>query len=139
MPATPSAESQRTENARTSAEDDVTELPTLIAPLMDFVASASRTKVARAWVGENIDGLVQAAARWAQMTPENEEDWAADANLFVAQEDDETVAYSVRVAVFDLLGVSIACSLISRAGADENLVVARDVPCSSSPRTRCRS
>ncbi|VDB86276.1 unnamed protein product [Peniophora sp. CBMAI 1063] len=93
---------------RTSAEDDVTELPTLIAPLMDFVASASRTKVARAWVGENLDNLIQAAARWAQMTPENEEDWAADANLFVAQEDDETVAYSVRVAVFDLLGSLLA-------------------------------
>lgn len=103
---------------RTSAEDDVTELPTLIAPLMDFVASASRTKVARAWVGENIDGLVQGAARWAQMTPENEEDWAADANLFVAQEDDETVAYSVRVAVFDLLGVGASLIFLVRCDVD---------------------
>jgi len=31
--------------------------------------------------------------------------WANDANVFIAQESDETQAYSVRVAGFDLLGV----------------------------------
>jgi importin-9 len=35
-----------------------------------------------------------------------EETWASNANAFVAQEFDETQAYSVRVAGFDLLAVS---------------------------------
>jgi hypothetical protein len=41
------------------------------------------------------------------MTRENEEEWVADANAFVAEEDDEAQAYSTRVAVFDLLGVRV--------------------------------
>ena len=36
-----------------------------------------------------------------------EESWATDANAFVAQEDDETLSYSVRIAGFDLLGASL--------------------------------
>lgn len=36
------------------------------------------------------------------------ETWASNANIFVAQEDDDTQPYSVRVAGFDLLDVSIA-------------------------------
>lgn len=34
-----------------------------------------------------------------------EEEWAADANLFISQEEDDTQAYSVRVAIFELLSV----------------------------------
>ena len=34
-----------------------------------------------------------------------EEEWAADANLFISHEDDDTQVYSVRVAVFDLFSV----------------------------------
>jgi hypothetical protein len=34
-----------------------------------------------------------------------EEVWATNANAFVAQEDDDTQAYSIRVAGFDLLAV----------------------------------
>lgn len=36
-----------------------------------------------------------------------EETWATNANAFVAQEDDETLSYSVRIAGFDLLGASL--------------------------------
>lgn len=35
-----------------------------------------------------------------------EDTWATNANAFVAQEDDETQTYSVRIAGFDLLGVN---------------------------------
>ena len=34
-----------------------------------------------------------------------EEEWAADANIFISQEEDDTQAYSVRVAIFELLTV----------------------------------
>src|SRR5712691_4758626 len=34
-----------------------------------------------------------------------EEEWAADANIFISQEEDDTQAYSVRVAIFELLSV----------------------------------
>ncbi len=34
-----------------------------------------------------------------------EEEWAADANVFISQEDDDTQAYSIRAAVFDLFSV----------------------------------
>ena len=36
-----------------------------------------------------------------------EEEWANNANAFVAQESDDTLSYSVRMAGFDLLGVSL--------------------------------
>jgi hypothetical protein len=36
-----------------------------------------------------------------------EEEWAADANMFISQEEDDTQLYSVRVAVFDLLSVCL--------------------------------
>ena len=42
-----------------------------------------------------------------------EETWATNANAFVAQEDDETSSYSVRIAGFDLLGASLHRSLMS--------------------------
>jgi hypothetical protein len=34
-----------------------------------------------------------------------EEEWAADTNLFISHEDDDAQVYSVRVAVFDLFSV----------------------------------
>ncbi|KAA1471630.1 ARM repeat-containing protein [Dentipellis sp. KUC8613] len=90
------------------------ELPRLAAPLVDFVSAVARGGRARAWFEESgrLGAVVDAAVKWAQMTSENEDDWASDANLFVSQEDDDTQAYSVRVAVFDLLS-----SLLQRAPA----------------------
>jgi hypothetical protein len=41
----------------------------------------------------------------ANVCKSKEETWATNANAFVAQEEDETQAYSVRVAGFDLLAV----------------------------------
>lgn len=80
---------------------------------------------ARDWLeGVNLSGLVIAIFNLAQMTDddvnvfflwypnlwlttEQEATWAENANAFVAQEEDETQSYSVRVAGFDLLGVGI--------------------------------
>ncbi|KAI0066668.1 ARM repeat-containing protein [Artomyces pyxidatus] len=87
-----------------SSEGEPIELSKLAAPLIDFVSSVARGTKARAWFEQgNLAALVDVLVKWAQMTKENEEEWATDANLFVSQEDDETQAYSVRVAVFDLL------------------------------------
>ncbi|TFY66382.1 hypothetical protein EVG20_g4698, partial [Dentipellis fragilis] len=95
-----------------SEDGENVELTRLAAPLVDFVSAVARGGRARAWFEENgrLGTVVDAAVKWAQMTSENEDDWASDANLFVSQEDDETQAYSVRVAVFDLLS-----SLLQRA------------------------
>lgn len=80
---------------------------------------------ARDWLeGANLSGLVIAVFNLVQMTDDDvnviflwhrnlwlttkqEATWAENANAFVAQEEDETQSYSVRVAGFDLLGVGI--------------------------------
>lgn len=49
-------------------------------------------------------GLVDALLRFTQMTREDEENWSSDPNAFVADEDDEAEAYSLRSAGHDLLG-----------------------------------
>ncbi|KAI0275362.1 ARM repeat-containing protein [Gloeopeniophorella convolvens] len=94
-----------------SSEGVPIELHKLIAPLVDFVSAATRRSKARVSFEDGTLGrLVDTLVQWAQMTRENEEEWAADANLFISQEDDDTQAYSIRVAVFDLLA-----SLLSNA------------------------
>lgn len=47
-----------------------------------------------------------------------EETWASNANVFVAQEDDVTQSYSVRVAGFDLLSVGMLSSSLFRTHGD---------------------
>lgn len=109
-------------------EDEPQELTRLMAALIDFVSSVARGGKAKSWFetdqnqagGNNLAPLVTMLVRWAQMTRDNEEEWAEDANLFVAQEEDETQAYSVRVAVFDLF---LVCGplRISRTRTDDYL------------------
>ncbi|KAH9962326.1 ARM repeat-containing protein [Russula compacta] len=92
-----------------SSEGEAIELYKLITPVLDFVTMATRQSKARvSFDQETLGKLVDALVRWAQMTKENEEEWAADANLFISQEEDDTQAYSVRVAVFDLLSSLLA-------------------------------
>ena len=111
-----------------SSEGEPIELYKLAAPLVDFVTGATRQSKARVSFDEGtLAQLVDALVQWGQMTKENvrcapkcfffflhelndcvfiqEEEWAADANVFVSQEDDDTLAYSIRAAVFDLLSV----------------------------------
>ncbi|KAI9510750.1 ARM repeat-containing protein [Russula earlei] len=87
-----------------SSEGEPIELYRLITPLVDFVTGATRQSKARVAFDEGTLGKwVDALVQWAQMTKENEEQWAADANMFISQEEDDTQVYSVRIAVFDLL------------------------------------
>ncbi|KAL0575020.1 hypothetical protein V5O48_006949 [Marasmius crinis-equi] len=95
-----------TETVPPSSEDEPVSLPQLITSTMDFVASIARGGRARDWFnGERAAALVSAVFNYIQMTDEDEETWANNANAFVAQEDDDLVNYSVRVAGLDLLTV----------------------------------
>ncbi|TFK26759.1 ARM repeat-containing protein [Coprinopsis marcescibilis] len=91
-----------------TSEDESVDLPQLICPTLDFISAAMRGRKARGWfTGDNLSLLVSAVFNLTQVTDEDEETWANNANAFIAQEEDETVQYSVRVAGFDLLGVLI--------------------------------
>ncbi|TRM70438.1 armadillo-type protein [Schizophyllum amplum] len=102
-----------TESPPPSSEDETIHLPQLICPILDFLSSVIRGGKAKAWFeGDNLTAVISAVFNYAQMTDEDEETWASNANAFVAQEDDETQEYSVRVAGFDVLAV-----LMEREGA----------------------
>ncbi|KAF5384768.1 hypothetical protein D9615_001050 [Tricholomella constricta] len=101
------------ESAPRSSEDEAIELPQLICPILDFAAAVTRGGKAKEWfTTENLNALIDAVCDFVQMTDEDEEAWANNANAFVAQEEDETQTYSVRVAGFDFLG-----SLVDRSPA----------------------
>ncbi|KAF7302737.1 ARM repeat-containing protein [Mycena chlorophos] len=94
------------ESAPTSSENESIELPQLICPIFDFMGAVTRGGRYKSWFEEgnsNLSGLIAAIFNFLQMTHEDEETWATNPNAFVAQEDDETQQYSVRVAGFDLL------------------------------------
>ncbi|KAF8634940.1 hypothetical protein AX15_000671 [Amanita polypyramis BW_CC] len=87
-----------------TSEDETIELPQLIVPIIDFVSNIARGGKAKGWFDvQHFPALVSAIFRFTQMTEEDEETWAANPNAFVAQEDDETQPYSVRISSFDLL------------------------------------
>ncbi|KAI0778993.1 ARM repeat-containing protein [Trametes elegans] len=91
-----------------SSEDESIELTHLVCPMLDFVANVARSGKAKAWYeGANLTSLIGAVFSWVQMTSEDEEEWANNANAFVAQESDDTLSYSVRMAGFDLLAVLV--------------------------------
>ncbi|KAI0721417.1 ARM repeat-containing protein [Cerioporus squamosus] len=89
-----------------SSEDETIELTHLVCPMLDFFANVARSGRAKDWFeGNNLTGLIGAVFSWVQMTSDDEEEWANNANAFVAQESDDTLSYSVRMAGFDLLSV----------------------------------
>ncbi|TEB38615.1 ARM repeat-containing protein [Coprinellus micaceus] len=89
-----------------TSEDETVELTQLICPVLDFLASVVRGGKARSWfVNDHLSALIVSVFKLAQMT--DEDTWTNNANAFIAQEDDETQQYSVRVAGFDLLGTLI--------------------------------
>ncbi|KAH9046970.1 ARM repeat-containing protein [Lactarius deliciosus] len=101
-----------------SSEGEPIELYKLIAPLVDFVTGATRQSKARvSFDDETLAQLVDASVQWSQMTKENEEEWAADANVFISQEDDDTQMYSIRAAVFDLLSSLLTNAPVQTASA----------------------
>lgn len=93
--------------------------------MLDFIANVVRSGKAKDWFeGPNLSGLISNVFSWVQMTSDDvssysrgstvleanttiqEEEWVNNANAFVAQESDDTLFYSVRMAGFDLLAVS---------------------------------
>ncbi|PBL00281.1 ARM repeat-containing protein [Armillaria gallica] len=91
-----------------SSEDEPVHLSHLISSILDFMATVIRGGKAKQWfTSEHSTALIAAVFNYAQMTDEDEDTWGSNANTFVAQEDDETQDYSVRVAGFDLLGAII--------------------------------
>ncbi|OJT08019.1 Importin-9 [Trametes pubescens] len=91
-----------------SSEDETIELTQLVCPMLDFVANVARSGKAKDWfTGESLTGLISGVFSWVQMTSDDEDEWANNANAFVAQESDDTLSYSVRMAGFDLLAVLV--------------------------------
>lgn len=106
-----------------TSEDESIELPQLLCPIIDFLSAVIRGGKGREWLGEeNMISLVASIFSYVQMTDDDVSSstlprgrsllhfcqiitWEQNANAFVAQEEDETQPYSVRVAGFDLLGV----------------------------------
>ncbi|EUC67058.1 importin [Rhizoctonia solani AG-3 Rhs1AP] len=86
--------------------DQQVSLTNLASSLLDYVGGAVRTSVGRSWF-ESTDGALQSyiemVAGWSQMTEEDEENWTNNPNAFVADEDDETGVFSLRIAGFDLV------------------------------------
>ncbi|KAJ1302683.1 hypothetical protein OPQ81_002999 [Rhizoctonia solani] len=86
--------------------DQQVSLTNLASSLLDYVGSAVRTSAGRSWF-ETTEGALQnyieMVAGWSQMTEEDEENWTNNPNAFVADEDDETGLFSLRVAGFDLV------------------------------------
>ncbi|KAI0253279.1 ARM repeat-containing protein [Lactifluus subvellereus] len=101
-----------------SSEGQPIELYKLIAPLVDFLTSATRQSKARVSFDQGTVGkLVDVLMQWAQMTKDNEDEWAADANTFISHEDDDTQVYSVRVAVFDLYSALLTIAPVQTVSA----------------------
>ncbi|KAG6380709.1 armadillo-type protein [Boletus reticuloceps] len=104
-----------TESIPGSTEDEPVDLPYLICPLFDLVSNIVRGGKAKQWLdsqnqSQNLTNLVGLIFRFAQMTAEDEETWVTNANAFVAQEEDETETYGVRVAGFGLLNTILGRS-----------------------------
>ncbi|KAJ7665464.1 ARM repeat-containing protein [Mycena polygramma] len=96
------------ESAPRSSENESIELPQLICPIFDFTAAVTRGGKSKGWFeNQNLSALISCVFKFLQMTNEDEESWASNPNAFVAQEEDETQQYSVRVAGFDLLACLI--------------------------------
>ncbi|KAG8722408.1 hypothetical protein FRC09_006303 [Ceratobasidium sp. 395] len=93
-------------SSSTDDPDQQVSLTHLASSLIDYVGSAVRTSAGRSWL-ESTNGALQSyiemVAGWAQMTEEDEENWANNPNAFVAEEDDETELFSLRIAGFDLI------------------------------------
>ncbi|RPD64798.1 ARM repeat-containing protein [Lentinus tigrinus ALCF2SS1-6] len=114
---------QGTVSVPRSSEDELIELTHLVCPMLDFVANIARSGKAKDWFeGDNLTGLIGAVFSWVQMTSDDEEEWANNANAFVAQESDETLSYSVRMAGFDLLTVLLDRSTVATVSSFQSTI-----------------
>ncbi|KAJ6575462.1 armadillo-type protein [Mycena capillaripes] len=116
------------ESAPRSSENESIELPQLICPIFDFTAAVTRGGKSKGWFeNQNLSALIACVFNFLQMT--NEDSWATNPNAFVAQEEDETQPYSVRVAGFDLLACLIDQTRSHTATAFQSTI--RDIISSS--------
>ncbi|CAE7208239.1 unnamed protein product [Rhizoctonia solani] len=86
--------------------DQQVSLTNLASSLLDYVGGAVRTSAGRSWFETTngaLQGYIEMVAGWSQMTEEDEENWTNNPNAFVADEDDETGLFSLRIAGFDLV------------------------------------
>ncbi|KAG8906440.1 hypothetical protein FRC01_008018, partial [Tulasnella sp. 417] len=104
---------------------ETTLLPQLGRALLDFIKSATRTKAMKEWVladekegsGQVIAPLLTLVIAWAQMTAEDEVEWASDPNAFLADDIDEesptlrNIAFDVVISIEDIAGEGIATAL----------------------------
>ncbi|KAF7307222.1 ARM repeat-containing protein [Mycena indigotica] len=112
-----------TESAPRSSENEPIELPQLICPIFDFTGAITRGGRCKEWFENgNLAPLISSVFNFLQITQEDEETWATNPNAFVAQEDDETQAYSVRVAGFDLLSSLIDQTRTHTAAAFQSTI-----------------
>ncbi|KAG8898465.1 hypothetical protein FRC00_002797 [Tulasnella sp. 408] len=89
---------------------ETTLLPQLGRAILEFIKSATRTKAMKEWVlADEKEGASQVIApllsliiAWAQMTAEDEEEWASDPNAFLADDIDEESA-TLRNVAFDIV------------------------------------
>ncbi|GAB1526914.1 hypothetical protein RhiTH_010088 [Rhizoctonia solani] len=97
------------DSAPTASSDDPDQqasLTNLASSLLDYVGSAVRTSAGRSWfetTDRALQNYIEAVAGWSQMTQDDEENWSNNPNAFVADEDDETGLFSLRIAGFDLV------------------------------------
>jgi hypothetical protein len=95
------------------SDGDIIGFESLLYAQFEFIVAASRKKSMKAiFLGQdgNADFLKEmlwVTMSYMQMTEEQVEMWLTDANQFVADEEDDTYTYNVRVAAVDLLTVSV--------------------------------
>jgi len=91
------------------SDGDIIGFESLLYAQFEFIVAASRKKSMKAiFLGQdgNADFLKEmlwVTMSYMQMTEEQVEMWLTDANQFVADEEDDTYTYNVRVAAVDLL------------------------------------
>jgi hypothetical protein len=96
------------------SDGDIIGFESLLYAQFEFIVAAIRKKSMKAiFLGQegNADFLKEVlyvVMSYMQMTEEQVEMWLTDANQFVADEEDDTYTYNVRVAAVDLLTVRIS-------------------------------
>ncbi|PCH34394.1 ARM repeat-containing protein [Wolfiporia cocos MD-104 SS10] len=87
------------------SENEATDLPNLFSAMIDLISLIARNGKGVAWfsAGDNARSLTVSVFNWIQITKEDEDEWSTNANAFVAQESEDTLSFSVRVAGLDTL------------------------------------
>ncbi|KAG8991743.1 hypothetical protein FRB93_002589 [Tulasnella sp. JGI-2019a] len=87
-------------------------LTRLASAILEFIATATRTNSGQAWLASQsvkdvVPTLIRHTVAWAQMTTDEEEYWATDANAFIADEANSEESWTIRDTGCDLTEVLI--------------------------------